>query len=87
MANFARIVPHGMVVFLPSFKVLEKVKTLWEQKGIMSSIVKKKKVPTLLKSGITVFRPAMQVFAESSADVHELLSQYAEEIRSSVSPF
>ncbi len=28
----------------------------------------------------------MQVFAESSADVHELLSQYAEEIRSSVGP-
>lgn len=66
VANFSRIVPDGMVVFLPSFKVLEKVKSLWEQKGIMSSILKKKKV-----------------FAESSADVHELLSQYAEEIRSS----
>ncbi|KAH9049835.1 DNA repair helicase [Lactarius hengduanensis] len=66
VANFSRIVPDGMVVFLPSFKVLEKVKSLWEKKGIMASILKKKKV-----------------FAESSADVHELLSQYAEEIRSS----
>jgi hypothetical protein len=34
---------------------------------------------------VAAFRPAMQVFAESSADVHELLSQYTEEIRSSVS--
>ncbi|KAI9465416.1 DNA repair helicase [Lactarius psammicola] len=66
VANFSRIVPDGMVVFLPSFRVLEKVKSLWEEKGIMGSILKKKKV-----------------FAESSADVHELLSQYAEEIRSS----
>ncbi|KAF8272016.1 DNA repair helicase [Lactarius quietus] len=66
VANFSRIVPDGMVVFLPSFRVLEKVKSLWEQKGIMAAILKKKKV-----------------FAESSADVHELLSQYAEEIRSS----
>lgn len=66
VANLSRIVPDGMVVFLPSFRVLEKVKSLWEEKGIMGSILKKKKV-----------------FAESSADVHELLSQYAEEIRSS----
>jgi len=47
VANFSRIVPDGMVVFLPSFKVLEKVKRLWEEKGIMGSILKKKKVPTL----------------------------------------
>ena len=47
MANFSRIVPDGMVVFLPSFRVLERVKSLWEQKGIMGSILKKKKVPNL----------------------------------------
>ena len=28
VANFARIVPGGMVVFLPSYKTLEKVKNL-----------------------------------------------------------
>jgi hypothetical protein len=33
-----------MVVFLPSYKTLEKVKTLWEEKGIMGSIRNKKKV-------------------------------------------
>ncbi|KAN0123485.1 Helicase C-terminal domain containing protein [Russula decolorans] len=64
VANFARIVPGGMVVFLPSYKTLEKVKNLWDEKGIMSSIQNKKKV-----------------FMESTADVHELLTQYAEEIR------
>ncbi|KAI9443288.1 DNA repair helicase [Lactarius indigo] len=44
VANFSRIVPDGMVVFLPSFRVLEKVKSLWEEKGVMASILKKKKV-------------------------------------------
>ena len=32
-----------MVVFLPSYKTLEKVKNLWNEKGIMSSIQNKKK--------------------------------------------
>ncbi|KAI0304347.1 DNA repair helicase [Multifurca ochricompacta] len=65
VVNFVRIVPDGMVVFLPSYKMLETVKNLWEKKGIMDSILNKKKV-----------------FVESTADVHELLIQYAEEIRS-----
>jgi Rad3-related DNA helicase len=39
-------VPGGMVVFLPSYKMLDKVKSLWEEKGIMSSILSKKKVRT-----------------------------------------
>ena len=43
MANFARIVPAGMVVFLPSYKTLEKVKNLWDEKGIMGSIRNKKR--------------------------------------------
>lgn len=43
MANFARIVPGGMVIFLPSYKTLEKVKNLWDEKGIMGSIRNKKK--------------------------------------------
>ncbi|KAH9989681.1 helicase C-terminal domain-containing protein [Russula compacta] len=66
VVNFTRIVPGGMVVFLPSYKTLEKVKNLWEEKGIMDSIRNKKKV-----------------FMESTTDVHELLAQYGEEIRSS----
>jgi chromosome transmission fidelity protein 1 len=43
VANFTRIVPGGMVVFLPSYKTLEKVKNLWDEKGIMGSIRNKKK--------------------------------------------
>ncbi len=74
-----------MIVFLPSFKVLEKVKNLWEEKGIMGSILKKKKVGVLYNTHSCAYM-MMQVFTETSADVHELLSQYAEEIRSSVSP-
>jgi len=35
-----------MVVFLPSYKTLDKVKNLWEEKGIMGSIRNKKKVRT-----------------------------------------
>jgi len=56
-----------MVVFLPSYKTLEKVKNLWEERGIMGSIRNKKKV-----------------FMESATDVHDLLAQYAEEIRTSI---
>ena len=44
VVNFTRIVPGGMVVFLPSYKTLEKIKNLWEEKGIMDSIRNKKKV-------------------------------------------
>jgi chromosome transmission fidelity protein 1 len=43
VANFARIVPGGMVVFLPSYKTLEKVKNLWDETGIMGSIRNKKR--------------------------------------------
>ena len=35
-----------MVVFLPSYKTLEKVKNLWEEKGIMGAIRSKKRVRT-----------------------------------------
>ena len=43
VANLARIVPGGIVVFLPSYKTLEKIKNLWDEKGIMGSIRNKKK--------------------------------------------
>jgi hypothetical protein len=43
VVNFARIVPGGMVVFLPSYRTLEKVKNLWDEKGLMNSIRNKKK--------------------------------------------
>jgi len=46
VVNFARVVPGGMVVFLPSYKTLEKVKKLWEEKGIMGAIRNKKRVRT-----------------------------------------
>ena len=35
-----------MVVFLPSYKTLEKIKNLWEEKGIMGAIRNKKRVRT-----------------------------------------
>ncbi|KAI0279235.1 helicase C-terminal domain-containing protein [Russula aff. rugulosa BPL654] len=74
VANFARIVPGGMVVFLPSYKTLEKVKNLWDEKGIMGSIG--------IRKGFGRVLIVIQVFIESTGDVHELLTQYAEEIRS-----
>ena len=46
VVNFARVVPGGMVVFLPSYKTLEKVKKLWEEKGILEAIQNKKRVRT-----------------------------------------
>jgi chromosome transmission fidelity protein 1 len=52
VANFARIVPGGMVVFLPSYRTLEKVKNLWDEKGIMGSIRNKKKARSVLLTGL-----------------------------------
>ena len=43
-----------MVVFLPSYKTLEKVKNLWEEKGIMETIRNKKRVRTY-HCGLVVF--------------------------------
>ena len=43
VVNFARIVPGGMVVFLPSYRTLENIKNLWDEKGLMNSIRSKKK--------------------------------------------
>jgi chromosome transmission fidelity protein 1 len=85
VVNFARIVPGGMVVFLPSYRTLEKVKNLWDEKGLMNSIRNKKKARSTHLTWV-LFLLSCQVFMESTADVHELLAQYAEEIRSSVSP-
>jgi chromosome transmission fidelity protein 1 len=86
VANFARIVPGGMVVFLPSYRTLEKVKSLWDEKGIMGSIRNKKKARHPPLTGPRRVFIVIQVFMESTTDVHELLAQYAQEIRSSVGP-
>ena len=86
VANFARIVPGGMVVFLPSHKTPEKVKNLWDEKGIMGSIRNKKKARCSAHSIRPCSYRHIQVFMESTADVHELLTQYAEEIRINVRP-
>ncbi|KAH9986710.1 helicase C-terminal domain-containing protein [Russula vinacea] len=59
VANFARIVPGGMVVFLPSYRTLEKVKNLWDEKGIMGSIRNKKKARSAALTGLeAVFLPS-----------------------------
>jgi hypothetical protein len=75
-----------MVVFLPSYRTLEKVKNLWDEKGIMGSIRNKKKARHAPLTGPGRVLIVLQVFMESTTDVHELLAQYAQEIRSSVSP-
>lgn len=44
------------MVFLPSYKMLDRVKNLWEEKGILSSILNKKKVRTSYRGLLRSYR-------------------------------
>ncbi|KAI0057841.1 DNA repair helicase [Artomyces pyxidatus] len=70
LLNFARIVPGGMVVFLPSYKALHQVIQLWTEAKLMDGLNTKKKV---------FIEPT------STTDVNSILQQYTLEIQNSKS--
>ncbi|KAI0050362.1 DNA repair helicase [Auriscalpium vulgare] len=67
LQNFARLVPGGLVVFLPSYKVLNQAVKVWTEKGVLDGLSKKKKI---------FQEPA------TTAEVPSVLASYASEIRS-----
>ncbi|KAH8114577.1 DNA repair helicase [Phellopilus nigrolimitatus] len=44
MGNLVNIVPHGMVVFFPSYSFLESIKEVWTTSGLISRLQKKKQI-------------------------------------------
>lgn len=38
IANLTRIIPHGILIFFPSYPVMLKCKTAWEEKGVWADI-------------------------------------------------
>lgn len=44
IANFARIIPEGLLVFFPSYTVLNQCKEHWEQSGIWNQIFSQKEI-------------------------------------------
>ena len=44
LLNLARMVPGGMVVFVPSYNFLRQVMKTWKEKKLLESLDSKKKV-------------------------------------------
>ncbi|KII90522.1 hypothetical protein PLICRDRAFT_697066 [Plicaturopsis crispa FD-325 SS-3] len=65
LLNFTSLVPGGLVVFFPSYKFLNAVKSAWETQGLLQKLNKKKKV---------FLEP------QDSSTVEETLAQYSQEV-------
>lgn len=50
LANFASLIPHGIVVFLPSYKFLDDVVARWRSNGIWNRLENRKRLFTEPKS-------------------------------------
>ena len=46
--NIARMVPRGLVVFVPSYTFLEAVKDIWQECGVLTRLQKQKQVRILV---------------------------------------
>lgn len=44
LVNFSNVVPHGVVVFLPSYAFLDTAVARWKESGALARIATKKKV-------------------------------------------
>lgn len=44
LINIATIVPHGLVVFFPSYAFLEQARKVWEEAGVLERLGAKKTV-------------------------------------------
>ncbi|XP_056017158.1 regulator of telomere elongation helicase 1-like isoform X2 [Ostrea edulis] len=67
LVNFARVVPNGVLVFFPSYPVMEKCIENWQQNGVYSSITQYK--PVLVEPrGKQAFSDVMEEFYEKIND-------------------
>lgn len=67
LVNFARVVPNGLLVFFPSYPIMEKCIENWQQNGVYSSITQYK--PILVEPrGKQAFTDVMEEFYEKIND-------------------
>ncbi|XP_078320008.1 regulator of telomere elongation helicase 1-like isoform X2 [Crassostrea virginica] len=67
LVNFARVVPNGLLVFFPSYPVMEKCIENWQQNGVYNSITQYK--PLLVEPrGKQAFSDVMEEFYEKIND-------------------
>lgn len=78
--NLVNIVPDGLVIFFPSYTVLDTAKKAWMSSGIMGKMEKKKEVlQTAFSSFMTHLALQLQIFCEPSQalEVDRVLQGYA----------
>lgn len=44
IASFCPVIPHGLLIFFPSYSILNKCKSTWQESGLWSSIEQKKPI-------------------------------------------
>ena len=70
------LVPDGVVVFVPSYAFLDKVKLAWTRSGLLARLDERKQVSVWVLHGLLTYR---KVFYEpqTSGDVETTLRDYA----------
>jgi chromosome transmission fidelity protein 1 len=83
LTNIINLIPDGVVIFLPSYSFLAKLKEVWQGNGTLNRLDTKKKVRVDITNAPSHFlTPRLQLFFEpqSSAEVDSTLTQYADAI-------
>jgi len=55
VSSVINLIPDGVVVFLPSYAFLARVKDIWQKKGLLDKLDARKKVGPRLISGLEAF--------------------------------
>ncbi|XP_017781258.1 PREDICTED: regulator of telomere elongation helicase 1 homolog isoform X2 [Nicrophorus vespilloides] len=67
VSNLIRVIPHGMLVFFPSYVMLRKCKDSWQESGLWASMNERKNIFVEPKEK-NAFQEAMQNFYKSVHD-------------------
>ncbi|KAL1509176.1 hypothetical protein ABEB36_003952 [Hypothenemus hampei] len=65
--NLTRIIPNGLLIFFPSYPIMEKCQTMWEQEGIWGNIKSQKEIFVEPRSK-EAFNAAMKGYYEKIRD-------------------
>lgn len=72
-----QLVPDGVVVFLPSYAFLDKVKAVWTKSGLMTRFGERKQVNTGLDVFVIIYMRQVFYEPQTSSDVEAILRDYS----------